>query len=314
MTAYLAQRLCLMLVTLIGVTLLVFAILRVIPGGVETAILGDTATPDQFVAVRHALGLDKPILVQYGSWLGGVAHGDLGNSVVSKRSIGGDMADRLPVTLELGGLALLFSLLIAVPVGVYSAVRQDTPGDYAARSLAIAALSIPSFWLGTLVITFGARWFGYAPPLTYARPWQNLLQNLQIILPPAFILGLALSGTVLRLTRAQMLEVLRQEFIRTAWAKGLRERAVVRRHAVRNAAIPIVTLIGLQVPFLFGGSIVLEQVFSVPGIGRYLITAVTQRDFQVIQAVVLMIAGVVVLSNLLVDLTYALLDPRVRYG
>ncbi|HZQ38195.1 MAG TPA: ABC transporter permease [Dehalococcoidia bacterium] len=314
MGAYLTQRLCLMLVTLAGITLLIFAILRVIPGGVETAILGDTATQDQFVAVRHQLGLDKPLLTQYATWLGGVLHGDLGNSVVSKRSISGDMAARLPVTLELGALALLVALLIAVPVGVLSAMRQDSVTDYAARSLAIAALSIPSFWLGTLVITFGARWFGYAPPLTYVKPWVQPLQNLQIIFPPAFILGLALTGTIMRLTRAQMLEVLRQDFIRTAWAKGLRERAVVRRHAVRNAAIPIVTLIGLQVPFLFGGTVVLEQIFSVPGMGRYLITAVTQRDFQVIQAVVLMIATVVVLSNLLVDLTYSLLDPRIRYG
>ncbi len=314
MGTYLTQRLCLMLITLLGITLLVFAILRVIPGGVETAILGDTATPDQFVAVRHQLGLDRPVLAQYGTWLGGVLHGDLGTSVVSKRSIGSDMAARMPVTLELGALALLISLAIAVPVGVLSAVRQDTLSDYAARSLAIAALSIPSFWVGTLVITFGARWFGYAPPLTYVRPWENLLQNLQVIFPPAFILGLALSGTVMRLTRAQMLEVLRQDYIRTAWAKGLRERSVVRRHAVRNAAIPIITLIGLQVPFLFGGTVVLEQIFSVPGTGRYLITAVTNRDFQVIQAVVLLIAAVVVLSNLLVDLTYSLLDPRIRYG
>lgn len=314
MGAYLTQRLCLMLVTLLGITLLIFSVLRVIPGGVETAILGDTATQDQFIAVRHQLGLDKPILEQYATWLGGVLHGDLGNSVVSKRSIGSDMAARMPVTLELGALALLVALLIAVPVGVLSAVRQDSVTDYAARSLAIAALSIPSFWLGTLVITFGARWFGYAPPLTYVKLWDRPLQNLQIIFPPAFILGLALTGTIMRLTRAQMLEVLRQDFIRTAWAKGLRERAVVRRHAVRNAAIPIVTLIGLQVPFLFGGTVVLEQIFSVPGTGRYLITAVMQRDFQVIQAVVLMIAAVVVVSNLLVDLTYSLLDPRIRYG
>ncbi len=314
MGAYLTQRLCLMLVTLAGITLLIFSVLRVIPGGVETAILGDTATQEQFVAVRHQLGLDKPILEQYATWLGGVLHGDLGNSVVSKRSIGSDMAARLPVTLELGALALLIALLIAVPVGVLSAVRQDTVTDYAARSLAIAALSIPSFWLGTLVITFGARWFHYSPPLTYVALWKRPLQNLQIVFPPAFILGLALTGTIMRLTRAQMLEVLRQDFIRTAWAKGLRERAVVRRHAARNAAIPIVTLVGLQVPFLFGGSVVLEQIFSVPGTGRYLITAVTQRDFQVIQAVALLIATVVVVSNLLVDLTYSLLDPRIRYG
>jgi peptide/nickel transport system permease protein len=303
-----------MVLTLLGVTLLVFAILRMIPGGVENSILGDTASPEQFAVVRHQLGLDKPVLAQYATWLGGVLHGDLGTSIVSKRDIGPDIGARLPVTLELGLLALLFALLIAVPVGVISAIRQDTPGDYAARSLAIAALSIPSFWLGTLVITFGARWFGYAPPLTYVRLWENPLRNLQIMIVPAIILGIAISGTIMRLTRAQMLEVLRQDFVRTAWAKGLRENAVVRRHAVRNAAIPIVTIVGLQIPFLIGGTVVLEQIFSVPGTGRYLITAVTERDFEVIQAVALLIAVVVVVSNLLVDLTYGLLDPRIRHG
>jgi peptide/nickel transport system permease protein len=175
-------------------------------------------------------------------------------------------------------------------------------------------LSIPGFWLGTLVITFGARLFGYAPPLTYVRLTENPLQNVQIMLPPALILGAALSGTIMRLTRAQMLEVLRQDYIRTAWSKGLPQRLVVMRHAMRNAAIPVVTLIGLQVPFLFGGTVVLEQIFSVPGTGRYLISAVNTRDFPVIQAVVLMVASVVVLSNLAVDVLYSVLDPRIRYG
>lgn len=314
MATYLTQRLCLMLITLLGITLLVFAILRFIPGGVENAILGDQPSPEQFAAVRHQLGLDRPVLVQYGSWLGGVLHGDLGTSIVSKRAIGPDLGARLPVTLELGALAMIFGLTIAVPVGILAAVRQDSLGDYAARSLAIAVLSIPGFWLGTLVLTYGARWFGYAPPLTYVRLWENPLRNLQILVPPALILGAALSGTIMRLTRAQMLEVLRQDFIRTAWAKGLQERAVVRRHGLRNAAIPVVTLIGLQVPFLFGGTVVLEQIFSVPGTGRYLITAVNGRDFPVIQAVVLLIAAVVVTSNLLVDLTYSVLDPRIRFA
>jgi peptide/nickel transport system permease protein len=311
---YLTQRLCLMLVTLLGVSFIVFVILRLIPGGVEGAILGDHASPEQAAAIRHQLGLDQPIPVQYVSWLGDVVRGDLGASILSKRPIGPDIKARLPVTFELGLLAMLFSLVIAVPVGILAAVRQDTFGDYAARSLAIALLSIPGFWLGTLVITFGARWFGYAPPLTYVRLTDNPAQNLQILLPPAIILGAALSGTVMRLTRAQMLEVLRQDYIRTAWSKGLPERMVVSRHALRNAAIPVVTLIGLQVPILFSGTIVLEQIFSVPGTGRYLISAVNTRDFPVIQAVALLIAAVVVLSNLIVDLTYSLLDPRIRYG
>jgi peptide/nickel transport system permease protein len=314
MGQYLVRRLMLMVVTLLGVTFLVFLILRLIPGGVETAILGEQATPEQFELLRKSLGLDKPIPQQYVTWLSDLARGDLGESVVTKRPIGADIRARMPVTFELGLLAMGFSILIAVPVGILAAVRQDTPGDYAARSFAIALLSIPGFWLGTLVITFGARLFGYAPPLTYVKFTTNPAQNMQIMLPPAIILGAALSGTVMRLTRAQMLEVLRQDYIRTAWSKGLREGTVVWRHALRNAAIPVVTLIGLQVPVLFGGTVVLEQIFSIPGTGRYLITAVNGRDFPVIQAVVLLIATVVVISNLVVDVAYSLLDPRVKYG
>lgn len=314
MGQYLARRLVLMVVTLLGVTFLVFLILRLIPGGVETAILGEQATPEQFEALRKSLGLDKPIMQQYVTWLGEIVRGDLGESVVSKRPIGADIRARMPVTFELGLMAMGFSILIAVPVGILAAVRQDTLGDYAARSFAIALLSIPGFWLGTLVITFGARLFGYAPPLTYVKLFTNPAQNMQIMVPPAIILGAALSGTVMRLTRAQMLEVLRQDYIRTAWSKGLREGTVVWRHALRNAAIPVVTLIGLQVPVLFGGTVVLEQIFSIPGTGRYLITAVNGRDFPVIQAVVLLIATVVVASNLIVDIAYSVLDPRVKYG
>jgi len=315
---YLAQRLLLMLTTLFGVTVLVFAILRLIPGGVESVILGGdqvaAASPEQFAAVRRALGLDRPLPVQYVHWLTGVLRGDLGQSFISKRPIAPDIAARIPVTFELGLLAMIVSLCIAVPVGVLAAIRQDTVPDYAARSFAVALLSIPGFWLGTLVITFGARWFGYAPPLTYVRLSDDPLRNLQMLLPPAIILGAGLSGTVMRLTRAQMLEVLRQDYVRTAWAKGLPERAVVWRHALRNAALPVVTIIGLQVPILFGGTVVLETLFSLPGTGRYLITAVNARDFPAIQAVVLLVATVVVLSNLVVDVLYVVLDPRVRYA
>jgi peptide/nickel transport system permease protein len=314
MGTYLTQRLLLTLVTLLGGTFLVFTALRLVPGGVENAILGDQASPEQFEVVRRELGLDKPIVVQYVHWLGDVVRFDLGESVVSKRPIAPDIKARLPVTFELGLLAMFFSLLIAVPIGVLAAVRQDTIGDYAARSFAIALLSIPGFWLGTLVITFGARLFGYAPPLTYVRLLENPAQNLQILFPPAIILGAGLSGTVLRLTRGQMLEVLRQDYIRTAWSKGLPERLVVSRHALRNAAIPVVTLIGLQVPILFSGTIVLELIFSIPGTGRYLITAVNARDFPVIQAVALLVGAVVVLSALIVDIAYSFLDPRIRYG
>jgi peptide/nickel transport system permease protein len=214
----------------------------------------------------------------------------------------------------LGMMAMFVSILIAVPVGLIAAMRQDTMGDYVARSFSIALLSIPGFWIGTLVITFGARLFGYAPPLTYVAPWVEPFANLQIMIPPAIILGAGLSGAVMRLTRTQMLDVLRQDYIRTAWAKGLRERTLVYRHALRNAAIPVVTIIGIQVPILLGGTVILEQIFGVPGVGRYLITGVSQRDFPAIQAVILMLAVIVVFTNLVVDVTYSILDPRVKFS
>jgi peptide/nickel transport system permease protein len=314
MGQYLIRRLGLMAVTLIGVTFLVFAILRMVPGGVENAILGEQATPEQFVILRHQLGLDQPIPIQYVKWLRGVVHGDLGQSLVTHRVIANDIRDRLPVTLQLGAMAMVVSLLIAIPVGLIAAIRQDTLGDYTARSFAIAFLSIPGFWIGTLVITFGARLFGYAPPLTYVAPWVAPFANMQIMIPPAIILGAQLSGTVMRLTRTQMLDVLRQDYIRTAWAKGLRERTLVWRHAMRNAAIPVLTLIGIEVPILFGGTVILEQIFGVPGVGRFLITGVNQRDFPAIQAVVLMVATVVVVSNLFVDVMYSVLDPRIKFS
>lgn len=314
MAGYILRRIMLMIITLVGVTFLVFAILRVVPGGVENAILGEQATPEQFVQLRHSLGLDRPIPIQYLSWLKGVVHGDLGQSLVTHRVIATDVAARFPVTLELAVFAMIVSTLIAVPVGLFSAIRQDTMGDYAARSGAIAALSIPGFWIGTLVITFGARLFGYAPPLTYVSPIDSLAGNLQIMVPPALILGAAFSGTIMRLTRTQMLEVLRQDYIRTAWAKGLRERTLVWRHAMRNAAIPVITLFGIYIPLLFGGTVVLEQIFGVPGMGRFLITAVNERDFPAIQAVVLVIGTAVVVANLMVDMSYSILDPRVKYS
>ena len=314
MGQYIIRRLLLVVVAIIGVSVLVFFIVHIIPGGVENAILGEQATPDQFVQLRHALGLDQPLPIQYVHWAAKVVRGDLGDSLVTHRSISSDIRARLPVTFELGLISMIVSIVIALPIGILSAVRQDTGGDYAARSFAIGLLAVPGFWIGTLVITFGARWFGYAPPLTYVEFTQSPFQNLQILLPAAIILGAQLSGRVMRQTRTQMLEVLRQDYIRTAWAKGLKERAVVFQHAMRNAALPVITIIGVQVPILFGGTVILEQIFSLPGVGRYLITAVNGRDYPVIQGVVLLTATVVIFANMLVDLSYALLDPRIRYS
>jgi peptide/nickel transport system permease protein len=320
MSRYFAQRLLLLVPTLIGVTIIVFALLRLVPGGAVGALLGDNATPEQAAILKHALGFDLPIWLQYLKWVGGVLHGDLGKSLLNQTPISRDIASRIGWTFELGAFALGFSMLVALPVGILSAIRQDKPVDYLARSSAIAFLAIPSFWLATLLIVYGAIGLQigdlslhFTPPLGREID-ADLGSNLRLVLPPALILGIGLSGSVMRLTRTQMLEVMRQDYIRTAQAKGLKLWVVIARHALRNALIPVITIIGLQVPVLVGGSVILEQIFSLPGMGYYLVSAVSQRDITAIQGVVLVSATIVIVSNLLVDLTYSLLDPRIRYA
>jgi peptide/nickel transport system permease protein len=313
--SYVARRALLALLTLWGVTFVVFALVRVMPGDAVTALLQDYAYAKDVEEMRHTLGLDRPIPVQYAEWLGNVLlRGNLGESLRSKTPIASELTNRIPVTLELGLLGMAIGLLIAVPIGVLSAVRQHHWSDYAARALAIGMLAIPAFWLGTLAVTLPSVWFKWTPPLLYTRFTADPMKNLGIVIVPAAILGLGLSGTLLRLTRAQMLEVLRQDYVRTARAKGLRASAVVVRHALRNALIPIVTLIGLQVSILIGGSVVLEQIFVLPGMGRYLLEAIQYRDYPVIQALNLLFAAAIILSNLVVDLAYGWLDPRVRHA
>lgn len=318
MTRYLIQRVLLLLPTIIGVTLIVFILVRIVPGGIVSALLGQDATPEKAKELTHALGLDKPIPVQYALWIRDLLHGNLGTSYFGQTSVTNDLKQRIGWTFELGSLALIFSLIVALPVGIISAIRQDTFLDYVARSFAIAALAIPSFWLATLLIVYGSIgvhiggiYLHFTPPLGN-RINANLSANLRLVLPPALILGIGLSGSVMRLMRTQMLEVMRQDYIRTARAKGLATSGVIIRHALRNALIPVVTIIGLQVPVLVGGSVILESIFSLPGMGYYLIAAINQRDLPVIQSVVLISATVVILSNLLVDLTYSFLDPRIR--
>ena len=302
--------------TLIGVTIFVFLLIRLLPGDVVQQISGENAqlTPAERQEVKKQLGLDKPIVQQYFIWLSNVARGDLGNSLQTKVAVTTELKNRLPVTFELGLLALCISLAVALPIGILAAIRQDTIIDYIARSGAIAFLSIPSFWMGTLVMVLPSKWWGWAPPLNYVDLWKDPIQNLYILIIPAAILGMLLSGTVMRMTRAQMLEVLRQDYIRTAWSKGLRERTIVARHAVKNAFIPVVTIVGLQIPLLVGGTVILETIFSVPGVGRYLLFSINSLDYPVVQAVNLMVALVIILTNLAVDLTYAYLDPRIRYS
>ncbi len=240
--------------------------------------------------------------------------GDFGNSIHQNTPVLDDIAERLPYTLELGILSLAVALLIAIPIGIYSAVRQETPLDYLFRTVSILGLAIPNFWLGTMVVIMPAIWWGWSPPTEVVSFFDNPLENLYIFSIPSLILGFGLSAVTMRMTRTMMLEVLRQDYVRTAWAKGLTEKVVVLRHALKNALIPVVTLIGLLVPILFGGTVIIEQIFTLPGMGQLLLDAVSSRDYPIITGVFLIVGFLVILVNLLVDLCYGYLDPKVHYG
>jgi len=318
MHAYLARRLLALLPTLVIASLIVFISIRLIPGDVidlmlsNNDIAADAMNREQLVA---ALGLDKPVWQQYLLWARGIVlHGDFGDSLWQGVGVRELIAERLPVTLELGVLGLLVSLALALPIGIYSAIRQDTALDLAARSFSILLLAVPSFWIGTMVVVFPSIWWGWSPPMDYLGLFEDPKHNLQQMLVPAAVLGTSLSAITMRMMRTMMLEVLRQDYIRTAQAKGLGERTVVLRHALRNALIPVVTLVGLQAPLLLGGTVIIEQIFVIPGIGLLLLEAVGQRDYPIITGVFLIVGVAVLLINLLVDLSYGLLDPRVRKG
>jgi peptide/nickel transport system permease protein len=288
---------------------------RLLPGDATTLQLQDAkSTAADEVALRNQLGLDRPLVAQYVDWVGMLARGDLGRSFKSHNPIGDELGGRIPVTLELGLLAMAIAICLAIPVGVLSAARQDTWADYVARSSAIGLLAIPGFWLGTLVVTLPSVWWQWTPPLRYTRLFDDPPKNLAHVIIPALILGLGLSGGLMRLIRTQMLEVLRQDFVRTAAAKGLAEHTIVVRHALKNAFIPALTALGLQVSLLISGTVVLESIFVLPGMGRYLLESVQARDYPAVQGLNLLFAMVIVVANLIVDLLYGWLDPRVRYS
>ena len=317
MQAYILRRLLALMPTLFFASLIVFVTVRLIPGSVidlmlsQNDIAADKLSRDQLVS---ALGLDKPMWQQYASWMGGILlRGDFGQSLWQSTPVAELLLARLPVTFELGLMALIVALIVAIPIGAYSAMRQDTAGDYVGRSFSILMLAVPSFWMGTMVMVFPSIWWGWSPEVKFVAFRDNPLQNLSQMIIPAVILGTSLSAVTMRLTRTMMLEVLRQDYIRTAWAKGLSEKLVVARHALRNALIPVVTLIGLQAPLLLGGAVIMEQIFVIPGMGLLLLDAVNQRDYPVITGVFLIVGIAVMLINLLVDLSYGLLDPKVRY-
>jgi peptide/nickel transport system permease protein len=315
MQKYILRRVVLLVPTLIGITLLVFGMIRLLPGDAVSMMLADYGGYAKDEAeLRAKLGLDRPMHIQYVEWISNVVRGNLGTSLRNQTPVAEDLSKKMPVTFQLGVMGLLFSLLIAIPLGVYSAVRQDSISDYVARSLAIGMLAVPGFWLGTLAITMPSIWWSWSPPLRYTQFFDDPGKNLTQMLLPAAILGIGLSGTLMRLTRAQMLEILRQDYIRTARSKGLAERSVVFIHALRNAIIPVVTILGLQLAVMVSGTVVLENIFVIPGMGRYLFEAITYRDYPIVQAVMLVFAVLIVFSNLAVDVVYAWLDPRIRYS
>ena len=317
MRAYLIRRLLLVIPTMFILSGIVFLAVRFIPGDIVDLIAEtmwwEGADVDQ-EALRRMLGLDVPVHVQYGRWMGDILlRGSFGESLFGGWSIGERIAGRLPVTIELGAMAIVIGLVIALPVGVYSAIRQDTAADYVGRTAAVIGMATPNFWLGIMVMLFPAIWWGWSPSVELIRFREDPLANLGMFLIPAMILGTGMSAATMRMTRTMMLEVLRQDYIRTAWSKGLKERVVIMRHAIKNAFIPVVTLVGLQLPLLVGGSVILEEIFVLPGIGRMFVDSLDLRDYPVISAINLLLATVVLLSTLFVDMLYPYLDPRIRY-
>jgi peptide/nickel transport system permease protein len=315
MRTYIARRIVQGLLVLWLVSLLIFSLVRILPGDAVIMQLDQAAapTPDVLKRARQELGLDRPFLAQYRTWMANAVQGDLGRSLITRRPVTQELVKRISLTTHLAVLSLLVALLIALPIGVLSAVRQDTASDYVGRLFAILGLSLPDFWLATVVITFLAIWFQWLPPIGFSPLWQDPARCLSQLLIPALIIGARLAAVSMRMTRSSLLEVLGQDYVRTARAKGARERAVIVRHALKNAFIPVVTVIGQQFSVLLGGTVIVEVIFLQPGVGSLMLDAVLLRDYTLIQGAVLFFAAVIVVTNLLVDLSYAWLDPRIRY-
>jgi peptide/nickel transport system permease protein len=312
---YLARRLALAVPTVFGVLLAVFLLIRLVPGDVVTQLVGLEATisPRRVDELRRLFGLDRPLPVQFAEYLGGVAQGDLGKSLRTGLPVGRELLRRFPVTIELAALGLLVALCLGVPVGVMAAVRRGRAADYLATGFVMVGLSIPSFWLAILLILFFALRLGVLPPTAYIAPRESLTGNLLHMILPALSVGLVLAAAITRIVRSSLLEVLNRHYVRTARAKGLAEGRVILHHAMRNALIPVVTVVGLQFGTLLGGTVIIEQIFSLPGVGRYALEGINLRDYPVIQGAVLAIALAFVLVNLIVDVCYGFLDPRIRY-
>ena len=320
MGQYIGRRLLLSIPGLLVVSLLIFFLMRVIPGDPVNFILGGSdpasagaISEESKERLRHELGLDRPLVVQYVSWVGGFFKGDFGNSLSYNSPTTELLKNALPVSLELLAFAIFFSFVSGISLGFISAVTQDTAVDYVARVISIVFLAVPSFWVGLMILVYPVLLFGFTLPLGYAKLWEEPIRNLQQFAPTGAVFGLSMAGALARMTRSSLLEVLRQDYIRTARAKGVRERVVMLRHALKNAMIPVLSIAGIQMALLLGGMVVIESLFALPGVGRLLIQSLQQRDYILMQNLVLLLAIWVVVINLAVDLAYGLLDPRIRY-
>ena len=321
MRTYVLRRFALIIPTVFIVLIVVFVLIRMIPGDAVTLLLADqNFTTEDAETLRHDLGLDKSIPTQFGEYFIDAIQLDFGESLWTGKAVRHELiVNRLPVTLELTGWALFFAIIIALPVGIISAIRQDSAADYVGRSVAIGGLAIPGFFLATLAIILPARFIPeiYAqigPPFAFAGPFSSVETNLRWFMLPGFLMGLVLAASLMRMLRSAMLETLRQDYVRTARAKGLRERTVIIRHVLRNALIPVVTILGLQIGTLIGGTVIYESIFGLPGIGTYFFSSALRRDYPVLQAVNIFLAAIILAVNLVVDLSYSFLDPRIRYG
>jgi peptide/nickel transport system permease protein len=314
LASYLIRRFLLMLLTLVGISLLIFWMLRVLPGNVADIMFGAAGMidPADKASLEHDLGLDQSYLTQYFQWISGLAHGDLGYSWISEKPALDEVLPRIPITARLAGLALVFAALIGIPLGVLSAVKQNTGLDYVLRVISLSGLSMPSFWLGLLILMAFAAWFGTIP--IYTAPPATFWDALALYSIPAAAVGFRSSALMMRLTRSSMLEVLRQDYIRTARAKGASEPTVNYKHALRNAVLPVVTVIGIEAAFLMGGLIVTETVFNIPGVARFIVEAINRRDLPIVQNLVMFVAVVAVSINFIIDMLYAVLDPRIKYA
>jgi peptide/nickel transport system permease protein len=316
MSRYLLQRLALVIPTLIGTSLIVFILLRLLPGDIVDILFGGDPQVNQQTIdqIRESMGLNKPMVVQYGEWVGGLVRGDAGVSMRTGLPVSESLVRSMPVTIQLAVMAVFFACIVAIPLGIISAVRRNGASDLLTRLIGLVGLSFPAFWLATMFLLISSTVFRWVPPLKWVSPWDDLGQNLQIVVVPALLLGLQPMAIIMRMTRASMLEVLRQDYIRTAYAKGLAERLVLVRHALQNAFIPVLTVIGVQFGALMGGSVIIEQIFALPGVAFFLLSGIYNRDYPVVQSTVLLLSALFILVNLAVDMLYGYVDPRIRYG